>query len=67
MSAGYTPGPGESRRVNLSADPRLIARFHGEAGRWHIREGTYKVALGKAADALDLTAETTLRETRFGT
>ena len=32
----------------------------------NLSAGTYKVALGKAADALDLTAETTLTEARFG-
>lgn len=44
----------------MTADPRLLARFDGDAGQWHIDEGTYKVAVGKAADALDLTAQTTL-------
>ncbi|WP_230207892.1 fibronectin type III-like domain-contianing protein [Microlunatus sp. Gsoil 973] len=58
--------PGESRSVSLTADPRLIGRFDGQAGRWRITEGTYSVALGKAADALELTAETTLPEAIFG-
>jgi beta-glucosidase len=58
--------PGESRRITLTADPRLLARFDGDAGRWRITEGTYKVALGKAADALELTAETRLTEALFG-
>jgi hypothetical protein len=31
-----------------------------------IAEGTYNVAVGKAADALELTAETTLTEVHFG-
>jgi beta-glucosidase len=47
--------PKEPRRVSLTADPRLLARF--DAGQWRIAEDTYKVALGKAADALDLTAK----------
>src|SRR5215468_39295 len=58
--------PGETRRITLTADPRLLARFDGDAGRWRITEGTYKVALGKAADALELTAETRLTEALFG-
>jgi beta-glucosidase len=58
--------PGESRQVTVTAERRLLARFDGNAGQWHIDEGTYKVALGKAADALDLTAETTLTEALFG-
>jgi beta-glucosidase len=58
--------PGESRQVTLTADPRLLARFDGDAGQWRIDEGTYKVAVGKAADTLELTAETTLKDARFG-
>ena len=58
--------PGESRQITITADPRLLARFDGSAGRWHIGEGTYTIALGRAADALDLTAETELREALFG-
>jgi hypothetical protein len=45
------------------ADRRLLARFDGG---WHIAEGTYKVAVGKAADAFALTGEATLAEARFG-
>jgi beta-glucosidase len=58
--------PGESRQVTLSADPRLLARFDGDAGQWRIDDGTYKVAVGKAADTLELTAEATLKDARFG-
>jgi beta-glucosidase len=58
--------PGESERVTLTADRRLLARFDAEAGQWRIDEGTYEIALGKAADALDLTAQTTLTEALFG-
>ncbi len=42
--------PGESRRVTLSADPRLLARFDGTRGRWRIDEGEHEVALARAAD-----------------
>lgn len=58
--------PGESRQVTLTADRRLLARFDGTAGRWHVTAGTYEVAVGKAADALELTGDTTLAEARFG-
>jgi beta-glucosidase len=58
--------PGKSRQVTLTADRRLLARFDGDAGQWHVAEGTYEVALGKAADALDLTAEADLTEALFG-
>ena len=52
--------------MTVTADPRLLARFDGDAGRWHIAGGTYRVALGKAADDLVLTAEAELIERLFG-
>ena len=58
--------PGESRQVTISADPRLLARFDGAAGQWHLAEGTYHVGLGKAADSIDLIAEATLDEVLLG-
>jgi len=58
--------PGTSHRVTLVAEPRLLARFDGTAGKWRITEGTYEVAVGKSADSLDLTAETTLTNALFG-
>jgi beta-glucosidase len=57
---------GESRAVTVTADPRLLARYDAEAGQWHIAEGTHRIALGKAADDLVLTAEVRLTERRFG-
>ncbi len=57
--------PGESRSVTVIAEPRLLARFDGQARQWHIAEGTYRIAVGKAAGSLDLTAETALKETLF--
>jgi beta-glucosidase len=48
--------PGESRKVTLTAEPRLLARYDVDAGQWHIAEGTHRIALGKAADDLVLNA-----------
>ena len=56
--------PGESRRVTITADPRLLARFDGPdgiTGSWRIAEGTYRIALGKSAHDLVLTADTSMR------
>jgi beta-glucosidase len=58
--------PGESRRVTVTADPRLLARFDGDTGQWRIAAGTYRVALGKSAADLVLTAEVSLTARRFG-
>jgi beta-glucosidase len=58
--------PGESRSVTLTADPRLLGRFDGAAGRWRITDGTYGVAVGRSAVDPDLTAKTTLNDALFG-
>jgi beta-glucosidase len=58
--------PDETREVTLIADRRLLARFDVDPGHWLIAEGTYRVALGAAADDLRLTCETTLTEAHFG-
>jgi beta-glucosidase len=57
---------GESRRVTAAADPRLLARYDGAAGRWHIAAGTYRIALGRAADDLLLRGEAELTDRLFG-
>jgi beta-glucosidase len=57
---------GESRSVTLTADPRLLARYDGDAGQWRIAEGTYRIALGKAADDVVLSADTQLTARLFG-
>jgi beta-glucosidase len=59
-------GAGESRRVTVTAEPRLLARYDGAAGEWHIAGGDYRVAVGRAADDVVLTGEAPLAERRFG-
>ena len=39
--------PSKSKRVTVTADPRLLARFDSNAGRWRIAAGTSRVALGR--------------------
>jgi beta-glucosidase len=56
--------PGESRRVMIAADPRLLARFG--SGRWRIEGGAYAVAVGSSAEALQLTAQVELAGREFG-
>ncbi|MCY1485516.1 Thermostable beta-glucosidase B [compost metagenome] len=58
--------PGESRRVTLQADPRLLARFDGQAKRWRIDAGQYRVALGQSAVELAESAEVELQQRLFG-
>jgi beta-glucosidase len=58
--------PGQSRSLTLTANPRLLARYDGDVGQWHIAEGTHQIALGKVADDLMLTAEAPLTEVSSG-
>jgi beta-glucosidase len=58
--------PGKSRKVTITADPRLLARFDGNAGQWRIDKGVYLVALGKDAADRTLTAETSMSGRLFG-
>jgi beta-glucosidase len=58
--------PGESKRVTVTAEPRLLARFDLGSGRWRIAAGTYRIAVGSTADNLAL-ADTARMEARvFG-
>jgi len=61
--------PGESRRVTITADPRLLARFDGPdgiTGNWRIAEGTYRIAVGRSASEFVLMADTPLKARQFG-
>ncbi len=58
--------PGESRQLTITANPRVLARFDAHTGGWHLKGGTYRVSLGKAAGDWLMTGGTTLRERRFG-
>jgi beta-glucosidase len=59
--------PGESKRVTVTADPRLLGRFDESAGRWRLTAGSYKIAIGKSAGDLSLHAEVRLTARVFGT
>jgi beta-glucosidase len=60
--------PGESRRVTIVADPRLLARFDGAdgLGEWRIAPGSYTIALSRAVDLPMESRSVDLRERRFG-
>jgi beta-glucosidase len=61
--------PGGSLQVTITADPRLLARFEGPDGidgSWRIAEGTYRVAVGRSASELMLTADTAMKARQFG-
>jgi beta-glucosidase len=55
--------PGETRRVTITAEPRLLARF--DAG-WVIVGCEHRVAVGASAEALVLAAPVALTSRTFG-
>jgi beta-glucosidase len=57
--------PGALCRVTIEADPRLLARYDGNAGAWRIQPGSYAVAVGASAAALPLSAEVELAGRAF--
>jgi beta-glucosidase len=58
--------PGESRRVSIVSDPRLLARYDGSAGNWRIDGGVYRVAVSASAAQPKLTADVELPARAFG-
>ena len=48
--------PGETRRLTMSVDPRLLARFDESRRRWRIEQGTYDFTAGFDVDHRDLSA-----------
>jgi beta-glucosidase len=58
--------PGESRRIAITADPRLLARFDSTTGTWKIASGKYTIAAGKDSQTFSATADTELQARAFG-
>jgi beta-glucosidase len=57
--------PGETQRMTLTVDPRLLARFDIAAGEWEIVPGRYTVEAGANAGELPLKTDVTLAGSRF--
>lgn len=54
--------PGESRRVTVTANLRLLARFDGGRHAWHVAAGAYQVAVGASSADLALRTKLTLAD-----
>ncbi|HEY3916585.1 MAG TPA: glycoside hydrolase family 3 C-terminal domain-containing protein [Stellaceae bacterium] len=52
--------PGESRRIRIAVDPRLLANFDPSHESWQIAPGIYRVAIGASSRARCLSATTRL-------
>ncbi len=64
-----TLAPGESARVTLEAEPRLLARYDGPdgvTGTWRIDGGTYRVSVSRNAADPGLSASVDVEGRTFG-
>jgi beta-glucosidase len=52
--------PGQSKTVDVTVDPRLLATYEAAGNNWHIRAGTYRVKLGDSSDDLTQSVSVTL-------
>jgi beta-glucosidase len=57
--------PGETQRVTIEVDPRLLARADAATGVWQIAAGRYVVEAGANAGALPVKTEVTLAAMRI--
>lgn len=53
--------------MTVTADPRLLARFDAAANQWRIADGIHRVALGRSAGDLVMTADARVTPRLFGT
>ncbi len=61
--AGFTKltlQPGETRRVTITAEPRILADYDTALPGWRIAPGTYRVTVAETATAEGLTGEAEL-------
>jgi beta-glucosidase len=42
--------PGQSKAVQVTIDPRLLATYEAAGNNWHIRAGDYRLVLAQASD-----------------
>lgn len=45
--------PGQSKKVEVTIDPRLLATYEAAGNNWHIRGGSYRLMVGEASDAAE--------------
>ena len=54
--------PGQSQRVSVQVDPRLLAGYQTATRNWKIAAGSYQIHVGKSAAALLQSAELVLQD-----
>jgi beta-glucosidase len=56
--------PGETRRVEVVADPRVLGDWSTQRRAWQVRAGDYTVNVGRASDRADLSGQGALNAQR---
>ena len=56
---------GQSKAIQVTIDPRLLATYEAAGNSWHIRAGDYRLMLGDASDAPMQTVAVTLPDAVF--
>jgi beta-glucosidase len=52
--------PNQTKRIELTVDPRLLATYEAAGNNWHIKRGIYRLTVGESSDAPMQTTEVTL-------
>ena len=52
--------PGETRRVEIAVDPRMLATFDEAARKWRIAPGAYELSAGFDAERREVAARVRL-------
>jgi beta-glucosidase len=58
--ANVSLAPGETRRVEVLADPRVLGDWSTQRRAWQVRKGDYAVKVGHASDRADLSGQAAL-------
>ena len=58
--ANVSLAPGETRRVEVLADPRVLGDWSTQRRGWQVREGDYVVRVGHASDRAELSGQAAL-------
>ena len=53
--------PGESKTVEVTVDPRLLATYQAAGNSWAIAPGDYRILVGQASDDLPVSSKVTLQ------
>ncbi|MEA3081279.1 MAG: beta-glucosidase [Sphingomonadales bacterium] len=57
--------PGQSKRIELTVDPRLLATYEAAGNNWHIKPGGYRLMLAEASDAVIQSIDLRLPDARW--